>query len=67
LAVSDDHVLRAVVEANFRAIFVSLHGDPDDGDNREIRKRAEALALRRPEKKPLEVYFYAADSASVWN
>jgi hypothetical protein len=67
LAESDDHVLRAVVEAKFKAIFVSLHGDPDDRGNRGIRERAEALALRRPEKKPLEVNFYAADSASVWN
>jgi hypothetical protein len=66
LAENDDHILRAVVEAKFKAIFVSLHGDPEDEDNQVIRERAETLSLRRPEKKPLEIYFYSADSASVW-
>jgi hypothetical protein len=66
LAENDDHVLRAVVEAKFKAIFVSLHGDPDDEENRAIRQRAEAVTLSRPAKKPLEAYFYTADSASVW-
>lgn len=67
LAENDEHILRAVVEAKFKAIFVSLHGDPDDEDNRGIRERAEALALRRSERKPLETYFYSADSASAWD
>jgi hypothetical protein len=66
LAENDDHILRGVVEAKFKAIFVSLHGDPEDEANREIRDRAEALALRRPENKPLSVEFYDAESASVW-
>jgi hypothetical protein len=66
LAENDDHILRAIVEAKFKAIFVSLHGDPDDEGNRGIRERAEALALRRGEGKPLGVEFYDAGSAAVW-
>jgi hypothetical protein len=66
LAENDDHILQAIVEAKFKAIFVSLHGDPESQGNREIRERAEALALRRPERKPLAVDFYDAGSAGVW-
>jgi Domain of unknown function (DUF4917) len=67
LAENDEHILRAIVESKFKAAFVSLHGDPEVDANREIRERAGALALWRPEKKPLSVKFYDADSATVWN
>lgn len=66
LAENDEHILRAIVEAKFKAIFVSIHGDAGSDENRAIRERAEALALRRPERKQLEVEFYDADSAAAW-
>ena len=67
LAESDRHVLRAVVEGKFKAMFVSIHGDPDDAENREIQERAALLAAERPTKKPLAMDFYDAESASVWS
>jgi len=67
LAANDRHVLRAVVEGKFKAMFVSIHGDPDDADNREIQERAASLAAERPGEKRLEVDFYDAESASVWS
>jgi len=57
------------------AVFVSLHGDPDSEDNRKIVERAELMCERRAEneaqkparnRKHLEVYFYDANSAAVW-
>jgi len=67
LAENDRHVFRAVVEGKFKALFVSIHGDPDDAGNREIQERAVRLAEERPPKKELEVDFYDSDSASVWS
>lgn len=67
LAESDRHVLRAIVEGKFKALFVSIHGDPDHAKNREIQTRAGLLAEERPPNKGLEVNFYDADSASVWS
>ena len=63
---NDRHVLRGIVEGKFKAIFVSLHGDPDSVSNKAVRGAAEALAGERPEKKPLSVEFYDAGSAAVW-
>jgi hypothetical protein len=66
LDANDRHVLRGIIEGKFKAIFVSLHGNPDSRANREIRGAAETLAAARPEKKPLTIEFYDADSALVW-
>ena len=33
---NDRHVLRGVVEGKFKALFISLHGDPESETNREI-------------------------------
>lgn len=63
---NDRHVLRGIVEGKFKALFVSLHGDPDSEGNRAIRVRAEALADERPDRKPLAIDFYDADTAAVW-
>jgi hypothetical protein len=63
---NDRHILRGIVEGKFKAIFVSLHGDPDSSSNQAIRGAAEALAVERPDRKPLLVEFYDASSATVW-
>lgn len=63
---NDRHVFRGVVEGKYKALFVSLHGDADSESNRAIRARAEVLATERPERKPLLVDFYDADSAALW-
>lgn len=42
------------------------YGDPTTELNQQIMTRAEALAVMRTEKWPLEVAFYDAASAEVW-
>lgn len=66
LSDNDAHVFRAIVEGKFKALFVSLHGDPDGESNNSIRARAEAIAAQRPASYSLAVDFYDADSAAVW-
>jgi hypothetical protein len=66
LAENDRHVLRAIVEGKFKALFISIHGDPENESNQAIRQRAEIVAAERPSKKPLGVDFYDAASGSVW-
>ena len=61
LADNDEHVYRAIVDGKFAALFVSLHGDPDDDDNRAIRRNADAIAAQRPEDHALAVRFYDSD------
>lgn len=63
---NDRHVLRAIVEGKFKALFISIHGNPGSKSNKEILRQAEILADERPSRKPLSVDFYNADTASVW-
>jgi|SRR5215213_3220197 len=64
---NDAHVFRAVgLEGKYKALFVSLHGDPDSSENKEIQTRANTVAAERPSGKRPAVHFYDADSASVW-
>lgn len=66
LADNDAHVLRAVgAEGKYKALFVSLHGDPGEESNVAIQRRASVIAGER-RRKPPEAHFYDADSASVW-
>jgi hypothetical protein len=67
LATNDAHVFRAVgAEGKYKALFVSLHGDPDSDDNAAIIRRATEIAAERPPGKPLAVHFYDAASAAAW-
>ena len=63
---NDRHVLRGIIEGKYKALFVSLHGDPQNESNTAIQARAQALADERPSRKPLAVEFYDADSAATW-
>ena len=73
---NDEHVLRRVEGSKVEAVYVSLHGSPTSAANEKICHRAELMVERRAENeahKPagkrigLEVAFYDADSASVWD
>jgi len=67
LAGNDAHILRGISKGKFKALFVSLYGDPASNENRLIRERAALLAADRPRTRPLEVFFYDAATAHVWD
>lgn len=66
LSENDAHYLRLVERGRLSKLYVGLYGDPASDENVAIMSRAEALADRRPEAKPLEIAFYSSESARVW-
>ncbi|MBL8705970.1 MAG: DUF4917 family protein [Rhodospirillales bacterium] len=66
LAPNDEHVLRQIEKGKTKTVYVSLYGDPASDANRTIVARAARLALARPERNPLEVQYFSAESAAVW-
>lgn len=66
LAPNDEHLLRRIADGDLTALYVSVYGGLDDERNRDIARRAAALAQGRPAERPLAVHFYDAASAQVW-
>lgn len=70
LAASDDHILRKIEKGSTKHLYVSLYGDPKRDGNVAIVQRALRIAAVREEenpKHPLEVAFYDAEGAHVWD
>lgn len=66
LAENDDHILTRLGKGRCKKLYVSLFGDPTSDLNQQIIAKAEALAALRTARYPLEVAFYDAESAEVW-
>ncbi|MFA5774447.1 MAG: DUF4917 family protein [Ilumatobacteraceae bacterium] len=66
---SDDHIFidRIGRHGKTEQLYVSIFGDPSSPTNRGIIQRASDLSHLRPARRPLEVKFFDAASASVWN
>jgi Domain of unknown function (DUF4917) len=76
LADNDEHVLDAIARGWLRRIFVSVYGDPGSDENRGLIERAMLLPDRRASfvaeterrtARTLDVVFYDAASAQVWD
>jgi hypothetical protein len=67
LASSDEHILQAIEKNNkVQQVYIGIYGNPQSTSNKEIISRGKSLnKLNR--KKPLEIFFYSAESASVWS
>jgi hypothetical protein len=65
LADNDQHILEAIVKSKVDRIYISVYGDPDSADNREIMRRGKGLETDSAHKR-LSVQFYEAASAHVW-
>jgi hypothetical protein len=68
---NDDHIVRRIEKnSKLTHLCVGLYGNPASKGNKAIRKRAEAIAAareqRRGRKKELRVSFYDTTSAAVW-
>jgi len=69
LADNDEHVLRLIERGKVKNVYVSIHGDPGNADNRRIISRAEAFRDERERssrRNSLDVGFFDADSTKVW-
>lgn len=66
---SDDHIFsdRIGRHGKTNRLYVSVFGDPNSATNKGIIRRATGLSRLRPIRRPLEVKFFDAASASVWN
>lgn len=67
---SDEHFLRCIEKGYLDQLFISIYGDPLEEDNQRVINRARQLSRNREEEKeehPLDVRFFDAESASVWN
>lgn len=66
---SDDHIFfdRIGRHGKTNRLYVSLFGDPSSATNKGIIRRASCLSRLRPTERSLEVKFFDAASASVWN
>jgi hypothetical protein len=64
--VADEHLLKLLDRGKVSNLFVSLHGDPNSDSNSRIIERTEVMRARRPERRPLDVQFFDAESAHVW-
>lgn len=65
---SDDHIFTDRIGRHGKTsrLYVSIFGDPSTPANREKIRRAEELPERRGARRPLEVKFFDAGTASVW-
>ena len=66
LAENDDHILNRIGRGRCKKLYVGIFGDPTTECNQKIMARAQALAVLRTEKWPLQVAFYEAATAAVW-
>jgi hypothetical protein len=67
----DDHIVRRIEKnSKLTHLCVGIYGDPESESNKAIRKRAEAIASsraqRRGKKAELLLSFYDAATAAVW-
>ncbi len=65
-AANDDHYLRLIERGKLSHLFVGLHGDPASPGNKQIIRRAQAMASARNTRRPLRVEFFDSASARVW-
>jgi len=63
---NDDHILKKIASGKVKHLYVSIYGDPDTPDNQRIIAAVEALKGRRS-TGDLEISYYDAESAQVWN
>ncbi|MFD0204661.1 MULTISPECIES: DUF4917 family protein [Saccharothrix] len=69
LAKNDAHIFQAVVRGKYKRAAISIYGDPNSDDNKEIMRRARGLVADRSvysSTNPLEVEFFNAAEVRLW-
>ena len=67
LADNDDHILNLIPKGKISKLFVGIYGDFESDENKAIVAKANAFTQKRKsERNPLEVFFFASNTVSVW-
>ena len=68
LAENDDHIINLIKRGKTSHLFISIYGDQHKTSNQDIIKKALWIKeIRDQGKNQLQVHFYDAESARVWN
>ena len=64
---NDDHILKAIRLSNVKQLWVGFYGDDLNSEfGQQLQNKMNSLAEKRPEKKPLDIFYYCAKSANIW-
>jgi hypothetical protein len=66
LAENDDHIFRRLGTGRCKKLYISVYGDPTSPENKRIIAKANGLAALRHDRWPLDLSFYDASTAGVW-
>ena len=64
---NDEHILKLLERGKTSDILVGLYGDPTKQSNEAIIKRAKLISKRRNPRRPVNISFFDAASAHVWD
>lgn len=67
LAENDEHILQAIEKnSKLQQIYIGIYGAPNTPNNKKVISRG-LLLNKSSRKNPLDIFFYMADSAHVWD
>ena len=71
---NDQHIIDAIIDSTISNLYVSVFGDPELQSNNEMVNMLSTMVERRnylidtkKRKKKLEIHFYNATSAKIWD
>lgn len=75
LADNDDHILNLIYRSKIKNLFISMFGDPNSQNNKELILKAQNLVEKRKEvnskklknKVELSIHFFDATTALIWH
>ena len=63
---NDEHILKKIGRGKIPCIYLSIYGDKNSEQNKQIINAAESIKSMRKAGYPLEIKYYDAVSAKVW-
>lgn len=63
----DNHIISKIKNGKIGRLYISLHEDPESGQNRKIIQAAKKIGDSRGAGNPLKIFYYDAESARVWD
>jgi hypothetical protein len=66
MAPNDAHIMRMIGRGKLKQLFVGIYGHENTEGNQLIRRQVEWIQSLRPPRRPLDVAYFDAASASVW-